>query len=152
MNDKLKKFQSIVQSPSDFLLLCRIAAWIMITPIMLRLLPLPSVMAIFTPRHSSNSKGLDETSPPEYQEKVIQYTMLLLGRERAMFRRNCLKRCLVTYRFLRLSGKPVVFFLGVRKDDGRLAGHSWLEINSRPVFKEQESYRITYSYPDKDLK
>jgi hypothetical protein len=64
-----------------------------------------------------------------------------------MFQRSCLKRCLVVYRFLRLAGEPVNFFLGVRKEGGRLTGHSWLEVGGEPVFEEPERYRVTYSYP-----
>lgn len=142
MRDKLSKFFNNVRSPQDFLLLCRITAWIVVTPLALRILSMPSVMEFFSPGRVSVA------ADSGYREKVLLYTVLVLGRQKAMFRRNCLKRCLVSYRFLRMAGEPVVFHLGVRKEaDGNLAGHSWLEIDGKPVFDERESYRITYSYP-----
>ncbi len=142
MKEILEKFKSVFDSPYDILLMARIAAWIVVTPVLIRILPLPSLMAFLTPTGTSNS------TPQDYKDKVINYTFLLLGRQKAMFQRNCLKRCLVVYRFLRLAGEPARIFFGVRKENGKLAGHSWLEVDGRLVFEEPEIYKVTYSYPN----
>ncbi len=45
----------------------------------------------------------------------------------------CLQRSLVLHYWLRADGVPSEFRIGVRKEDGVLKAHAWIEIDGRPI-------------------
>jgi hypothetical protein len=63
--------------------------------------------------------------------------------------RTCLVRSLVLYRLLRSGGVAVQIHFGVRKVDGRLAGHSWLTHQGRRLAEPSmgREFSEIYAYP-----
>ncbi len=49
--------------------------------------------------------------------------------------RPCLVRSVLLWRFARRAGLPVEVTIGVRKQDGRVQGHSWLTLDGEPYLE-----------------
>ena len=56
---------------------------------------------------------------------------------------TCLRRSLVLQRMLRQEGFAAELCIGVRKEDGGLQAHAWVEVDGEPV---GESERVTEAY------
>jgi hypothetical protein len=66
----------------------------------------------------------------------------------------CLRRSLLRYYFLHLTGLPVCIVFGARLKDqaegGGIGGHAWLTLNGVPYFENPADYRdfvVMYTYP-----
>ena len=141
MLGKLKKFQTLVQSPSELWVFAKIGVWILIVTLLLRLVSIPRMMALLSP-HPNSRKGLPRT-------KLVNFCSFWLGRETAFLQRSCLKRSLVLFRYLNMQGEAARFFIGVRKEDGELKGHSWIMLDGKPLFPEDDlNYKLIFSYPE----
>lgn len=140
MRDWMGKFRKHVRSPADLRLLLRLALWLSLEPILIRALPLPRLLAWHTPAQPA--------SRTEQRNQVILYTQLLLSDRANLFERTCLKRSLVLYRFLHDGVQSPRFCLGVRSQNGRLQGHSWVVLNGAPIYPgEDQGYAVSFSYP-----
>ena len=141
MTGKLKKFQTLVQSPAELYVFIKIGAWILIVTLLLRMVSIPKMMRLLDPRKTSR-KSLPRT-------KLVNFCSFWLGRETAFLQRSCLKRSLVLFRYLNMQAEPARFFIGVRKEDGELKGHSWIMINGKPLFPEDDlNYKLIFCYPE----
>jgi len=137
---RIKDFMGLVESPSGMWLFIRIGIWIALVSILLRLVSLPGLMRMLSPKKSSGKKWP--------REKLVNFSSFWLGREAAFFQRSCLKRSLVLYRYLNMQSERAQFLIGVRKEEGELRGHSWIVIEGEPLFKNDDTdYRLIYSYP-----
>ncbi len=132
------------RKPTDALLLVRMACWVGLLSLLIRLLPLPRAlrMVTATPRLSSPNRALTA-------ERMAQLVDLLLGLNLFVFTPICWKRAPVLQRYLALNGIETRIVFGVRKAGGDLlAGHAWLERNGRPIFEiTPPDYIVTYAYP-----
>lgn len=155
-----RKFRANIRSCSDGWLLVRIIAWASVLPLLVRGWPLPRLMRLLTPRRTS--KRLCGNAD-QYAEKVARYTDFVLGRGIGVYRRNCLKRSLILYRFLCRRGIEVRLCLGVSKtrrspdlnSANALRGHAWLVRQGR-VYQEHPSvdtgtYTVTCSFAPADF-
>jgi len=143
MTEWLARFRKNLHSAGDLWLLARLAGWLAIEPALIRLLPLPKLLAWHTPRRPAATNGR--------REQIVLYTQFLLSDRLDAFERTCLKRSLVLYRFLQGGPAPVRFFLGVRSDQGRLRGHSWVTVAGQPLYPEEaKGYAVTFSYPPQE--
>jgi hypothetical protein len=64
---------------------------------------------------------------------------------------SCLLRALALYRALRQQGWAVTFMTGVRRTDGAVSGHAWIEYEGRvlPELREPvHQYAMMFRYPD----
>ena len=130
-------------SLQDWRLLFRITGILVISPPLLRWLPLPRAMELLDP-------GLGPASGSASAFRAIELTRRLLRLNTAIFRENCLKQSLVLFRLLRQSGIPVVIRFGVAREGEDIAGHSWLEQSGRLIAERgnpYQSYAVIYSYP-----
>jgi hypothetical protein len=59
--------------------------------------------------------------------------MVLAASRHAPCRADCLRRALVLWWLLRRAGLPGELRLGVRKRDGQLEAHAWVEHGGRPL-------------------
>jgi hypothetical protein len=144
MSGRLKE---VFVSPAHLCLFCRVAAWTLSTPLLFKALPLPAFMKIVTPRPRTPG------SLPENRERfelINTYITVILKRNPDNIGRMCLRRSLVLYRYIRLSGVPAQFCLGVKKDQDGLIGHAWVEIDGNHYldYQEDKEYFVTFSYPE----
>jgi hypothetical protein len=56
---------------------------------------------------------------------------------RLLVSRNCLERSLVLYRCLSSAGAEPHLIVGVAKEQGVVAGHTWVELDGDPVDDSQ---------------
>ena len=133
--------------PANLWLFFRVAAWALTIPVLFRLLSLPTLMRLISPKmpdRSPDAKCLDKA------HLVNSYIAVILRQNPDNIGRMCLKRSLVLYRFLRLEKCPARFLVGVRKEEGKLVGHSWIEVDGERFLDSQpdQTYIVTYSFPE----
>jgi hypothetical protein len=131
--------------PGEALLAARMAASVAALSLMLRVLPLPRALELFsTPRRRSGGR----TSRPS-DERLAELLDAVLGLNMLCFRPVCWKRAAVLYRFLALRGRETRIRFGLRREgDDLLAGHAWLEDGGAPLFEATPpEYTVTYSFP-----
>ncbi len=79
-------------------------------------------------------------------EEVVRGVRWLLGRRK----NGCVPRALATYVALRAEGRNVAFVSGVRRVQGKLEGHAWVELDGLPLLGDEESpslYQETFRHP-----
>lgn len=76
----------------------------------------------------------------ETDAKELERLVFLVGvAARAGFTRHtCLPRSLVLQRFLMNRGVPAVLRIGVRRENGQIAGHAWVEVAGQPVGEAED--------------
>jgi hypothetical protein len=154
---RLSRIRSHFTSPLDVLWFAQIAFLIMVLPVMLRAMSLPSVLRRLTPRHSPRVGYVPD------KEKIARYTDWILRHRLGGYQPNCLKRSLVLYHFLRKSGLEVDIHLGLRRLNDQCAtelnrqsidfqGHAWLTANGHVLLEHhgpiQTHFQETYRYPN----
>ncbi|MFO8058606.1 MAG: lasso peptide biosynthesis B2 protein [bacterium] len=135
--------------PTGFhlMLLLRIALWSMMVPFLLRFFSMPRLMRVLTPKRTAAVEEDMETA-----RYIAFYVRTILRQNPANLGKMCLKRSLLLYRFLRMYNVPARLLVGVRKEQGKLTGHSWIEINGQHFQDPLESvpYKVTFSYPEEN--
>ena len=128
--------------PGETLLLVRMAGWVLLLSLLIRVLPLPRVLRLVAAPARQARRGLSD-------ERLVQLVDLLLGLNLLVFTPTCWKRAPVLHRYLALNGVQTRILFGVRKSgDTLLDGHAWLERDGQPVFETNPpDYVVTYSYP-----
>lgn len=76
----------------------------------------------------------------EMTEGELQRVVFLVGvAARAGFTRHtCLPRSLVLQRFLVKRGLPAMLRIGVRRENGEIAGHAWVEVAGQAVGEPED--------------
>jgi hypothetical protein len=123
-------------------------------PLLVRFLSLPQLMKLLTPKNIKVPKNI------EFQKyRIMKFVDNILNKNILMWKKTCLKRCLIQYYFLRKIGIQVRIFFGVRYKKfypcsckkREIEGHSWLLLNDSVFFDEDReqvnSYNIIYSFP-----
>lgn len=134
-----------LRRPAAALLAARMAFWVVALSLLVRLLPLPRVMRLMTPRR----RGAASADPEEVQARLAATLDMLLRTNLWVFTPTCWKRAPVLYRYLLLGGVETRVVFGMRKEgEGALAGHAWLERGGRPVLEnEVPAYAVTFVFP-----
>jgi len=105
--------------------------WIVATliPLLDRWLSLRRLLAVATPP----ARLRPYRSVPV--ERIVQVVLRRLRNPHHMRRRACLRRGLMLFHFLRLSGRAAALHIGMlnNADAPRLQGHCWVSLNGRPV-------------------
>lgn len=122
--ERLARIRSVVSGPSEVLLSGRMLAWAGVLPVLKRVLPLPRLVALMSPRHRGKADA-------KRAETVVTLARWVY-RTRAL-RDNCLERSLITYRYLPAAEGDSLLVLGVRKGDDGPPGHAWLTLDGQPV-------------------
>lgn len=94
---------------------------------------------------------LERQPRPVAEPDVERLVWLTQGILRRTHRRDfCYPRALVIFHVLSGWGCPVTLYFGVRKREGELEGHAWLDLAGRPLDETQDPrtlYHIVHSYP-----
>ncbi len=142
---KLENARKWIPTVSHFFLLTRVAAWSFVVPFLLKYLSMDKLMKVLTPRKPKSIEADMETA--RLLNVYVSQSLRVRPENRG---KMCLKRSLVLYRFLRMYNIPARLMVGVRKEQGELTGHSWIEIHGRhfqdPL--EDVKYSVTFSYPE----
>jgi|SRR5215472_4343353 len=130
--------------PRESVLKVRMAAWVVLIPVLVRLTSLTRAQRLMSPRLRSTSA--DDCSVPA---KLARAVDSLLGIDLFVFRRSCWKRAMILQRFLALNGIDSQINFGLRREpDGEVSGHAWLERQGRPLLEtDPVNYVVTFSLP-----
>ncbi|MBI5376394.1 MAG: lasso peptide biosynthesis B2 protein [Candidatus Schekmanbacteria bacterium] len=131
---------------TNVILFFKIFLLVLALPLLLKSLSLPRLLKLLTPR---KKKKMDD----RVIERILKITDSILGIRFFVFTPSCLRKSLLLYHLLNRYGMKVKIHFAVKKDDGKLDGHSWLTKNGKRVYDYLESvddFSITYTYPEED--
>jgi hypothetical protein len=139
---KLARLRAELHGWRDLILAGRITLLAILLPGFIRHRSLPALMRMLTPAHPR--RRTEATDP----DRIVRLTDLVLGCV-PLARNTCLVRSLVLYRLLRTKGMAVRIHFGVRKVDGKLAGHSWLTRQGQLLTEVSpgNDFSEIYAYP-----
>ncbi len=122
------------RSPSHLWLLCRMAAWAAVLPVLKVALPLPRLVRLFAARPRTRQRDA------ETEQRVVTSAARLYRSRLVAKSDNCLERSLITYRYLaRINARPrLVVGMGRR---GEVVGHVWVLLDGTPVHDDEEALR-----------
>ena len=132
-------------NPGETVLIARMALWVSILSLLVKLQPLPRALELVAAR----SKGSSDEPPQETTQRLARAMDILLRTDLFVFKPICWKRAAVLHRYLLRNGIPTRIIFGVRNDTGgKVDGHAWLEVNGQPILeKTPPEYVVTYSFP-----
>ena len=141
--DIIRKFRTNFASFEEVWLFTQIFLLGTVLPIMLRLISLPKLMNVLTPKNLKLHKDLDLE---RLKHKIVKFTDYVLSHNFWIYRSTCLKRSLVLYHFLRRVGINVHVCFGVKYNENatdeeekkKLEGHAWLVYKGN-IFLEKKS-------------
>lgn len=138
----LRALRLVKRDPGRAFLLARMAGWVVVLSALARFLSLPRALRfVSTGLRPQNRKQLD-------RDQLATAIDALLELEFLVFKPSCWKRATVLHRYFALAGVPTSIRFGVRKDDGELKGHAWLEMNGEPILESSPpNYNVTYTFP-----
>lgn len=139
--------RKFVFHPGEALLICRMAWWVSVLSIAVRIQPLPRALRSVAGTQSlSIGKGaLDVQIANRLARSIDQ----LLSIDMLIFRPVCWKRAAILHRYLTKSGIASRIVFGVRNGKGAgVSGHAWLEAEGSPILEtEVPDYVVTYTFP-----
>ena len=145
--------RKVLRSPGESILIFRMAVWVSILSILVKLQPLPRALRFVAPKtQRALQRSGEERSREQTERSLAQAIDLLLGTDLLVFKPVCWKRATILHRYLALNGIATRIVFGVRKEkDGEISGHAWLETGSGPLLeKTAPDYVITYTFPSND--
>lgn len=156
----VRKIRANFSSFEEVKLFIRISLLITILPFLVKLLSLPKLMEVLTPR---DLKLCNDLSLEKTKDKIVKFTDYILGLNFWIYKTTCLKRSLVLYNFLRKFGINVHICFGVKYNQKlvdrepqlrKLEGHAWLLHNGN-IFLERnvemaKTYKVTYCFPERN--
>lgn len=133
------------REPRSTLLILRMGAWVVALSLSVKILSLPRIMQIVTPRVRRARAG----DPEMVTRNLARLIDLLLTTEVFVFKPSCWKRATVLYRYLALNGIESRIVFGVRREgEALLTGHAWLEARGVPLLEmNAHAYKATFSFP-----
>ncbi|HEV2799250.1 MAG TPA: lasso peptide biosynthesis B2 protein [Pyrinomonadaceae bacterium] len=136
-----------VSRPGEALLLVRMAVWVAVLSLLIKLLPLPRVLSLVA---GTTQSARPRRNSQLTEKRLAQLIDALLGMNVLCFTPTCWKRAPVLHRYLALQGIKTRIVFGVRKEkESLLAGHAWLEADDgRPLLEATPPrYTATYVFP-----
>ena len=112
---------------TDPRLFARAIAWRMVLPVLKYAVPLRMLARWMAVKPASGySAELREARLRSVRQLLTQGGRLVISG-------NCLERSLVLYRFLGEVGASPTLVMGVNKDDAKVGGHAWVELDGEPL-------------------
>jgi hypothetical protein len=136
----LRKLRSAARlSSADWLLFIQAWIWLLLFDIGLRTRPFPELQA-FAAQSASHPPPA-----PEQTERLLHITRVAVDRARYnhLYPMTCLRRSLTLQKMLAKRWIAAELKIGVRKDDGQLEAHAWLEYQGRTL---GEAEKITEKF------
>ena len=128
-----KILRMVWRDSRGFFILLRMAFWVAMLSLMVKVLPLPTTFRVITPR--IKSKAPDD--PQAIQDKLARLIDRLLAVDLFVFTPTCWKRAAILHRYLALNGIPNRVIFGVRNAQEKiLEGHAWLEADDQPILEK----------------
>ncbi|HEY2971188.1 MAG TPA: lasso peptide biosynthesis B2 protein [Pyrinomonadaceae bacterium] len=141
--------------PAEALLLLRMAGWVLLLSIAVKVFPLPRALRLV----ATKTRRRSETSESETQQRLADAIDLLLKTDLFILKPICWKRAALLHRYLALNGIKTRILFGMRREsNGSLSGHAWVEANGKSILETTAlDYAVTYAFPsnetfDVDLK
>jgi len=137
-----------IRGPAQALLLARMAGWVLLFSIAVRLFPLPRALRMV----STKTRLPSQTPEAEIQSRLAESIDLLLKANLFVLKPICWKRAALLHRYLALQGISTLIMFGMRREpSGNLNGHAWLEARGRPILETTApNYAVTYSFPSNE--
>lgn len=139
--------RKLAKDPGEAWLICRMAWWVGVLSIAVRLRPLPRALQIV----SGSRDGLqgDVVCDTKVADALASAIDQLLSVDLLIFKPICWKRAAILHRYLTGKGITSRIRFGVRNDPtGKVIGHAWVESGGRPILESQPlDYVVTYTFP-----
>ena len=134
--------------PAQALLLFRMAGWVMLLSIAVKIFSLPRALRLV----STNTRSASQVPPDETQKKLGEAIDLLLKTDLLILKPSCWKRAALLHRYLALNGIATRILFGMRREpDGSVSGHAWLESDGEAILESTApNYAVTYAFPSHD--
>ena len=141
--------RKLLLEPGAAFLMCRMAFWITVFSVAVRLAPLPRALQLIS---TSLRKRSDEPQK-SVQDRLGQTIDRVLATRLLTLRPVCWKRAAILHRYLSLNGIATRVVFGLSNGtDGVVSGHAWLEANGIPILEfEVPEYTRTYCFPSNEL-
>jgi hypothetical protein len=123
---RIRRLRSLVDSPADAWLLCRMASWAAVLPLLKRVVRLETLVRLMW-----TEPDVERNSLPEITKIVV--LSRLLTRATARFRAGCYERSLLAYRFLAQCGADPRLVVAVNSSGGAVTAHAWVTVAGSPV-------------------
>lgn len=143
----LRAAKLVTQNPGEASLLLRMAGWIGLLSVLVKLRPLPKALSVIAaPLPITHERQTDT------ENRLAASIDSLLRAKLLCFRPVCWKRAAVLHRYLALNGIATRIVFGMKKDaDGTVRGHAWLEADGQPILETTEpDYTVTYTFPSRE--
>lgn len=122
------------------LLLAWVGGWLLYYECLLRLRPLPVILAQIQAKKTSLPEAGDVMTAPTCNQLITMdkiyrgatFWMTRIGRSS----RPCLRRSLVLHHWCAKQGLSARVVIGAKKDGSDLRGHGWLVVAGRPYHEE----------------
>ena len=121
---RTSRIRTVFSGPSELWLAARMLLWAAVLPLLKRIMPLPRLVALMSPRHRR---------VPDERRSAVVVTLARWVYKTGALRDNCLERSLITYRYLPAGNDDSRLVLGVRKGDDGPPGHAWLTLRGEAV-------------------
>ena len=132
-------------SPEEALLLLRMAGWVLLLSIAVKVFSLPRALRLV----STKTRRPSEASESETQKRLAAAIDLLLKTDLLILKPTCWKRAALLHRYLALNGITTRILFGMRRElNGSVRGHAWLEASGKPILETTApNYAVTYAFP-----
>lgn len=140
--------RKIFSDPAEAFLLFRMAGWMLLLSIAVKIFPLPRALRLISTRTRLPSK----TPEGETQKRLAHAIDLLLKTDFLILKPICWKRAALLHRYLALKGISTRILFGIRREPGgSVSGHAWLETSGRPILETTApDYAVTYTFPSNE--
>jgi hypothetical protein len=134
--------------PAQALLLLRMAGWVMLLSIAVKIFSLPRALRLV----STKTRFAAHTPQDETKKKLGDVVDLLLKTDLLILKPSCWKRAALLHRYLALNGIATRILFGMRREpDGSVSGHAWLESGGEAILENSvPNYAVTYAFPSHD--
>ena len=134
--------------PAQAILLLRMAGWVLLLSIAVRVFPLPRALRLV----STRTRCPAEIPVRETQQHLADAIDLLLQADLFVLKPVCWKRAALLHRYLALKGISTRILFGIRREPGgSVSGHAWLEASGQPILETTApDYAVTYTFPSNE--
>lgn len=143
--------RKIILEPGESFLILRMALWVSLLSLLVKLRPLPQALHLVAARPRTAHEDAAEIAE-ETMNRLARAMDALLRTDLFVFKPSCWKRAAVLHRYLALSGINSRIVFGVRRGaQGEVDGHAWLESNGTPILETTApNYKVTYAFPSEE--